>query len=73
MDESPSLEEFAKATSETDAEADAATEADADVVEPAVSTYSWSPSGAPCEACGATAERRWRDGEQFVCPACKDW
>jgi hypothetical protein len=67
MDESPSLEEFANEASETDTESEPAD------VEPAVSTYSWSPSGAPCEACGGAAERRWRDGEQFVCPDCKDW
>jgi hypothetical protein len=36
-------------------------------------TYQWAPDGAGCEACGATVERRWRDGDLLVCPDCKDW
>lgn len=42
-------------------------------VEPAAPTYRWSPDGADCEACGATVERRWRDGEGYVCGDCKEW
>lgn len=40
--------------------------------EPAVPTSSWRPGGV-CDACGDPAERRWRDGEAFVCPGCKEW
>jgi hypothetical protein len=40
---------------------------------PARSTMDWTPDGADCEACGASAERRWRDGERLVCEACKGW
>lgn len=63
-------------TSEEGADADADTGACADAdpgVEPAMSTYDWSPGGTPCEACGAVVERRWRDGERLVCGECKEW
>ncbi|MFB6096848.1 MAG: hypothetical protein ABEJ74_05630 [Haloferacaceae archaeon] len=42
-------------------------------VDPAVATYRWSPDGAVCEACGETVDRRWLDGESYVCAACKEW
>lgn len=42
-------------------------------VEPAVSTYDWTPTGADCQACGAAVERRWRDDGQLVCADCKAW
>lgn len=73
----------------TEADADAhdagdgpATEADADApdtddsavdVEPATTTYQWTPAGATCAACGETVERRWRGDEGLVCPNCKEW
>ena len=44
-----------------------------DTVEPAVSTYDWTPTGADCEACGTTVEKRWRDDGRLVCPDCKAW
>lgn len=37
------------------------------------STAAWTPGGAECETCGSDAERRWRDGEAWVCGDCKDW
>lgn len=36
-------------------------------------TCEWTPGGAACEACGATVERRWRDGAARVCADCKEW
>lgn len=36
-------------------------------------TYEWSPSGVDCAACGATVNRRWRDGDRVVCAECKEW
>jgi hypothetical protein len=36
-------------------------------------TCEWTPGGAACEACGATVERRWRDGDARVCVDCKEW
>ena len=44
-----------------------------DAVEPAVSTYAFSPDGATCAACGAVVEKRWRDDGDLVCPDCKQW
>jgi len=48
-------------------------EADGEAVEPAVSTYDWTPGGADCEGCGAVVERRWRDDDGLVCGDCKAW
>lgn len=42
-------------------------------VDPAESTYAWTPSGATCDACGASVERRWRDEGALVCGDCKSW
>jgi hypothetical protein len=44
-----------------------------DEVEPPTTTYRWTPDGAACEECGAAVERRWRDGNAFVCGNCKEW
>lgn len=44
-----------------------------DGVAPADVTYEWSSENAVCPDCGGQAERRWRDGEAFVCADCKDW
>lgn len=46
---------------------------DPEAVEPAASTYDWAPDGAPCDACGALVEARWRDGGALVCAECKEW
>lgn len=40
---------------------------------PPSSTYVWTPGGDACEACGETAEARWRDGDELVCAGCKAW
>lgn len=42
-------------------------------------TYTSSPDGDTCAACGDTVTTRWRAGEgaddpdALVCPDCKDW
>jgi len=59
-------------TAETEGEAPAA-EASAGAVEPAVTTYAWSPEGAACAECGEVVERRWTQDGQLVCGACKSW
>jgi rubredoxin len=41
--------------------------------DPATATYRWLPESAACPDCGADAERRWRDGDRFVCVDCKEW
>ncbi|MFW5919209.1 MAG: DUF7573 domain-containing protein [Halanaeroarchaeum sp.] len=56
-----------------DAEATAKPD-DADATaDPIVATTDWTSEGATCEACGATAERRWHQDGSLVCPACKNW
>ena len=42
-------------------------------VEPARSTYAWSPDGRPCEACGERVEERWESADGLVCIGCKEW
>lgn len=48
-------------------------ESESAAVELAVSTYAFAPDGAPCAACGAVVEKRWRDDGELVCPECKAW
>jgi len=55
-----------------DAEADADGESESDEAR-AVSTTAFAPEGTPCEACGATVRRRWRDDGALVCRDCKAW
>ncbi|MEF8801667.1 MAG: hypothetical protein V5A38_02900 [Halolamina sp.] len=61
--------------------------AESDPAEPPSVTYTSSPDGEPCAACGETVEKRWRAGEggvsgdregvddpdALVCPDCKQW
>lgn len=62
------LDAFARDSgSERDDSAD-----DAPAVEPAAVTSSWGADGT-CEACGEPASRRWLDGGERVCGACKQW
>ena len=42
-------------------------------VEPARSTYAWSPEGAACAACGERVEERWESADGLVCIGCKEW
>jgi len=44
-----------------------------DGVEPAVSTFAWSPDGAACDACGERVEERWEGDSGLVCVGCKGW
>lgn len=39
----------------------------------ATSTYAWTRDGVDCPACGASVERRWRDGDRLVCAECVSW
>ncbi|SMO77062.1 DUF7573 domain-containing protein [Halorubrum cibi] len=80
MSEDRSLDDFASAETDEDASADGddPTEDDSDEhgladVEPAESTSTWSADGADCDRCGATVERRWRDGDGLVCADCAEW
>ncbi len=67
-----SLEEFVGGEAEA-GESDVDVDEDEGDVEPATVTYGWSPEGAPCDACETVVERRWRDGDDAVCSACKNW
>lgn len=42
-------------------------------VEPARSTYAWSPDGATCAECGEQVEERWESEAGLVCVECKEW
>jgi hypothetical protein len=42
-------------------------------VHPAHSTMVWTADDAACDACDSVVQRRWRDDEQLVCSACKEW
>ena len=60
---------------------------DAETVEAEMPTYTYTstPDGAECAACGAVVEKRWHAGEggaadapdldpdALVCPDCKEW
>lgn len=48
-------------------------ERDATTADGELSTFDWSPDGAPCTACGDRVERRWRDDGRLVCGGCKTW
>ncbi|RKD95982.1 DUF7573 domain-containing protein [Halopiger aswanensis] len=38
---------------------------------PSLSTYAWGEY--VCPRCDAESDRVWRDGDDFVCPDCKEW
>lgn len=42
-------------------------------VQPATTTYRWSPEGVVCTACEATVERLWNADRGLVCGNCKRW
>ena len=60
-------------------------DAEAEATETPTFTYTSTPDGAECAACGATVEKRWHAGEggaaespdldpdALVCPDCKEW
>lgn len=75
-DESEADEAGVDGSDEVDVEgvdSDSEPDSGSDQVEPAVSTYDWTPTGADCEACGTAVERRWRDDGRLVCADCKAW
>ncbi|QHS16444.1 DUF7573 domain-containing protein [Halopenitus persicus] len=54
-------------TDETDAEEDA------NPVEPATATATWTSGGAACDRCDAVVERRWLEDGAQLCADCKEW
>ncbi|ELZ55090.1 MULTISPECIES: DUF7573 domain-containing protein [Halorubrum] len=84
MSEDRSLDDFAPDGAVDDS--DETTEADSDADPPdtdpaadapdaalATATSTWHADGAACDRCGERVERRWRDGEAFVCADCAAW
>ncbi|MBC9986645.1 hypothetical protein E4P24_09730 [Haloferax sp. AS1] len=38
-----------------------------------LATYRWTPEPAACPQCGESVQKRWLDGDEYVCLDCKDW
>ncbi|MGB9956684.1 DUF7573 domain-containing protein [Haloferax prahovense] len=38
-----------------------------------LATYRWTPKAAACPRCGESVQKRWLDGDEYVCLDCKDW
>ncbi|WP_424007077.1 DUF7573 domain-containing protein [Haloferax denitrificans] len=68
VDTPPSADEPADATDSADANADADSR---DVS--TLATYRWTPEPAACPQCGESVQKRWLDGDEYVCLDCKDW
>jgi hypothetical protein len=41
--------------------------------DPAIPTATWTTDGDACDRCGESVSRRWTDGDELVCAACKEW
>lgn len=76
-DDGPDADADTATATDNDARTDGADTAEGEAsgldVRPAESTMDWTPGGAPCEACGGSVERRWRDDGRLVCRDCKAW
>ena len=82
-DEETATDEGADPDAGTDAERDPDPGADggaepggeppAETVEPARSTFAWSPDGTRCAECGEPVEERWAGESGLVCGECKSW
>jgi hypothetical protein len=77
----PDTESEVEPEPEVEADAEPATADDPDPedqppvaeVDPARSTFAWSPDGATCAACGESVEERWESEAGLVCVECKAW
>ncbi|WP_410766481.1 hypothetical protein [Haloferax sp. DFSO60] len=38
-----------------------------------LATYRWTPKATACPRCGTSVQKRWLDGEEYVCDECKSW
>lgn len=75
-DEGDTRPDDAATAGNTDGESDVAGDGDGGTNvagEEGGSAYSWTPDAAPCEACSAVIEGRWRDAGRWVCADCKQW
>ncbi|MFW5950183.1 MAG: DUF7573 domain-containing protein [archaeon] len=80
MGEDATLDAFIGAEDGTDREdsepadtRDTACRPEPETVEPATTTFAFAPSGASCERCGDTVEKRWGQDGALVCVDCKEW
>lgn len=48
-------------------------ESEGSVVDPATTTSRWRARAIACATCGAETNRLWFEGEDAVCPSCKEW
>ena len=71
MDEEASLTDFLDAGESAGDRTESSEPASA--VEPATTTYAFTPGEGVCAVCETPAERRWQQDGDLVCPACKDW
>jgi hypothetical protein len=71
--EETSLDDFLDAGTESTESADATSGANTGGVDPATTTFAWSPQGGVCARCGAQTRKRWNSQEGLVCGACKEW
>lgn len=73
--ESDGLDGDSDGTGESDGTSDSEPNAAPDTsdADPATATSTWHADGAACDRCGERVERRWRDGEAFVCADCASW
>lgn len=65
----------AESKTETETKTKAETESESKTkTEMAVgATMVWTADGTACESCSDVVRRRWRDDDQLVCTACKEW
>jgi len=73
MDGDATLGDFLDSNDGSTTEDGRGTAADAPAVDPARTTYAYTPEGRPCEECGAAVQRRWEQDGTLVCEACKEW
>ena len=85
MSDDASLAAFGGDDEERVEDADEPSEDSAEPPEAPTFTYTSTPDGAECAACGETVEKRWHAGEggavdapdldadALVCPDCKAW
>lgn len=38
-----------------------------------IATYRWTPDAIACPKCGTAVQKRWLDGDEYVCLDCKSW
>ena len=85
MSDDASLDDFGGESDEDGGDGPDEEPTDTEASETPTYTYTSTPDGADCAACGAVVEKRWHAGEggavdapdldpdALVCPDCKTW